>query len=59
MRKNKVNLVEREMLSRKQKNDDSRKGFNFVGSQYKWTDIDEQKMRVKEIEEKTNENIGK
>ncbi len=52
-KKDKVNLADEEILSRKQKSDESRKGFNFVGSQYKWTDIDEQKMKVKEIEEKT------
>ncbi len=54
--KEKVNLVDREILARKQKKDSSRKGFNFVGSQYKWTDIDEQRMKVNEIEKKTNEN---
>ena len=52
-KKNKADILEREMLGRNQKEDKSRKGFNFVGSEYKWTDITEQKMRVKEIEKKT------
>ena len=52
-KKEKINLVNREILHRKHIKDESRKGFNFVGSEYKWTDIDEQKMRVTEIEKNT------
>ena len=55
MHKNrKINLANRELLHRKHIKDASRKGFIFVGSEYKWTDIDEQKIRVKEITEKTS-----
>ena len=53
-KKYKIDILNREMLGRKQKNDESRKGFNFVGSQYKWTDIDEQKIKTDEIENKTS-----
>ncbi len=51
----KANLMDREVLNRKHKKNKSREGFNFVGSQYKWTDIDEQKMIANKIEEVTGE----
>ena len=33
--------------------DSSKKGYNFMGTMHNWTSSEEQKIRVKEIEDKT------
>lgn len=40
-------------LERKDKKDESKRGYNFVGSLNNWTSIEEQKIRVKTIENTT------
>lgn len=51
---NKVNLADEVFLERKEKNEVGKEGYNFVGSIDHWTSSDEQKMKVSEIENKTN-----
>lgn len=51
--KNKVDIAGDEIIARKFLKDDSKKGYNFVGTDHHWTTIEEQKNRVKEIENKT------
>lgn len=49
----KVNLDLYPKLEKIDTNDDSKNGYNFVGSLNNWTSIEEQKLKVREIEEKT------
>lgn len=51
--KNKVDLKYNLELERKDENDKSNKGYDFVVREYEWTNIDEQKIKVREIEDKT------
>lgn len=45
-----MNLVDEIELEKKDKNDLSKKGYNFVGSVDHWTSIEQQKLKVDEIE---------
>ncbi len=51
--KDKVDLKYNLELERKDKNDKSNKGYDFVVREYEWTNIDEQKIKTREIEDKT------
>ena len=46
----KIDILSNEILDRKMCKDKSKKGYNFVGSKYHWTSIEEQKIKVNEIE---------
>lgn len=48
-----MNLVDEIELEKKDKNDLSKKGYNFVGSVDHWTSIEQQKLKVDEIEKIT------
>lgn len=51
--KNKVDLSYNLEIERKDKNDKSKDCYDFVVREYQWTNIDEQKIKTKEIEDKT------
>ena len=48
-----VNLANDLKLERINMNDTSKSGYNYVGTEYNWTTIEEQKMKVNEIEQVT------
>ncbi len=45
-------------LERKDKKDIMKKGYDEIPRQFHWTSIDEQKLKVDEIEKKTDEKKG-
>lgn len=51
--KNKVSLEYNLELERKDEHNTKKKGYDFVPRANHWTSIDEQKIKVREIEEKT------
>jgi len=51
--KNIADLAETASLGRKELTDESKDGYNFVGTLQKWTTEDEQENKVKEIEKVT------
>ena len=53
--KSKVSLAYNLELERQNEHDIKKKGYDFVPRQYHWTSIEEQKLKVEEIEEKTKE----
>lgn len=52
-KKGKVSLEYNLELERQNEQDIKKKGYDFVPRQYHWTSIEEQKIKVEEIEEKT------
>ena len=60
MKKNKkvgkVNLADDIYLERNNITDGSKKGYNFVENMCNWTSIEEQKLKVKEIENKLKDS---
>ena len=50
MKNKRVDILNNELRNRKEKYDLSKKEYNFVGSEFKWTSIEEQKSKVEEIE---------
>lgn len=53
--KDKVSLKYNLELERKDAKNTKKKGYDFVPRSNHWTSIDEQKIKVREIEEKTKE----
>lgn len=51
--KNKVDLSYNLELERKNKENKSSNSYDFVVREYQWTNIDEQKIKTREIEDKT------
>ena len=51
--KEKVDIASNLELERKEKNDMEKQGYDFVPRIDHWTSIDEQKIKVEEIEKKT------
>lgn len=51
--KDKVSLEYNLELERKDEHNTKKKGYDFVPRSYHWTSVDEQKIKVKEIEDKT------
>ena len=52
----KVNLKYNLELERKNNSNPSINTYDFVVREYEWTNIDEQKIKTREIEETTKEN---
>lgn len=51
--KNKISLAYNLELERKDLNNAKKKGYDFISRSHHYTSIDEQKIKVREIEEKT------
>lgn len=53
--KDKISLKYNLELERKDVKNTKKKGYDFVPRSYHWTSIDEQKIKVREIEDKTRD----
>lgn len=51
--KDKVSLAYNLKIDELDKQNENNEGFDFVPKDYHWTNLSEQKMKVKEIEDKT------
>lgn len=51
--KGKVNICDNIQIEREEDNYNKYKNNDFIPNDYHWTNIDEQKIKVKEIENKT------